>query len=143
MISTNEGLNSSRQCWSLHGNIAFHLRSTWLQTLVAINSESCETSIPSFCAPPMDRHLKPCAQIQGVFKSTTDTDSDWLALGKVLPLVRYGHSSRVKGFDFWAVTTIFVFHAKMEIRWISRELVTDQSSNHRFAQSFNHSLVSG
>ena len=35
-------------------NIAFHLRPTWLQTLVAIESESCQTSFPSFCAPPSE-----------------------------------------------------------------------------------------
>ena len=31
----------------------------------------------------------------------------------------------------------------MRFQWISQELVTYQSSAHRFAQSFNHSLVSG
>ena len=36
--------------WPL--NIAFHLRPIWLQTLVAINSEWCKTSFPSFCEPP-------------------------------------------------------------------------------------------
>ena len=35
-------------------NIAFHLRPIWLQTLVAINSESRLTSFPSFCAPPSE-----------------------------------------------------------------------------------------
>ena len=35
-------------------NIAFHLRQIWLQTLVAIDSESCQTSFPSFCAPPSE-----------------------------------------------------------------------------------------
>ena len=35
-------------------NIAFHLRPIWLQTLVAIDSESCLTSFPSFCAPPSE-----------------------------------------------------------------------------------------
>ena len=35
-------------------NIAFHLRSIWLQTLVAIDSESRQTSFPSFCAPPSE-----------------------------------------------------------------------------------------
>ena len=34
--------------------IAFHLRPIGLQTLVAINSESCQTSFPSFCAPPSE-----------------------------------------------------------------------------------------
>ena len=33
-------------------NIAFHLRLIWLQTLVAIDSESHMTSLPSFFAPP-------------------------------------------------------------------------------------------
>ena len=31
-------------------NIAFHLRPIWLQTLVAIDLESCQTLFPSFCA---------------------------------------------------------------------------------------------
>ena len=35
-------------------NVTFHLRPIWLQTLVAINSESCQTSFPSFCAPPSE-----------------------------------------------------------------------------------------
>ena len=35
-------------------NIAFHLRPIWLQTLVAIDSESCLTSFPRFCAPPSE-----------------------------------------------------------------------------------------
>ena len=35
-------------------NIAFDLRQIWLQTLVAIDSESCQTSFPSFCAPPSE-----------------------------------------------------------------------------------------
>ena len=33
-------------------NIAFHLLPIWLQTLVAINSESSLTSFPTFCAQP-------------------------------------------------------------------------------------------
>ena len=36
------------------GQVAFHLRPIWLQTLVTIDSESCQTSFPSFCAPPYD-----------------------------------------------------------------------------------------
>ena len=35
-------------------NIAFHLRPIWLQTLVAVDSESCLTSFPRFCAPPSE-----------------------------------------------------------------------------------------
>ena len=35
-------------------NIAFHLRSIWLQTLVMIESESCQTSFPSFFSPPSE-----------------------------------------------------------------------------------------
>ena len=35
-------------------NIAFHLQPIWLQTLVAIDSESRLTSFPSFCAPPSE-----------------------------------------------------------------------------------------
>ena len=34
--------------------IAFLLRPIWLQTLVAIDSESRVTSFPSFCAPPSE-----------------------------------------------------------------------------------------
>ena len=53
-----ENRSSSCQRWSLHGfqvsNIAFHLRPIWLQTLVAIDSESRLTSFPSFCAPPSE-----------------------------------------------------------------------------------------
>ena len=33
-------------------NITFHLQPIWLQTLVAINSESRQTSFRSFCSPP-------------------------------------------------------------------------------------------
>ena len=35
-------------------NIAFHLRPIWLQTLVMIESESCQTSFPSFFSPPSE-----------------------------------------------------------------------------------------
>ena len=35
-------------------NITFHLLQIWLQTLVAIDSESRLTSFPSFCAPPSE-----------------------------------------------------------------------------------------
>ena len=35
-------------------NITFHLRPIWLQTLAEIDSESCLTSFPSFCAPPSE-----------------------------------------------------------------------------------------
>ena len=37
-----------------HPNIAFQLRSIWLQTLVDINSESCHTSFQRFSAPPSE-----------------------------------------------------------------------------------------
>ena len=33
---------------------SFHLRPIWLQTLVAIDSKSCQTSLPSFCALPSE-----------------------------------------------------------------------------------------
>ena len=33
-------------------NITFQLWPFWLQILVEIDSESCQTSFPSFCAPP-------------------------------------------------------------------------------------------
>ena len=35
-------------------NIAFLLQPIWLQTLVAIHSDLCLTSFPSFCAPPSE-----------------------------------------------------------------------------------------
>ena len=35
-------------------NIAFRLLQIGLQTLVAINSESCQTSFLSFCVPPSE-----------------------------------------------------------------------------------------
>ena len=35
-------------------NIALHLRPIWLQTLVAIDSESRLKSFPSFCVPPSE-----------------------------------------------------------------------------------------
>ena len=38
----------------LLSNITFHLRLIWLQTLVAIDSESCLASFPSFYAPPSE-----------------------------------------------------------------------------------------
>ena len=41
-------------------NIAFHLQLLWLQTLVAINSESCQRLFPSFCSQPSEVNtLKP------------------------------------------------------------------------------------
>ena len=45
-------------------NIAFHLRPIWLQTLVAmIDSESCQTSFPSFCAAVgLESEQTPCPQ---------------------------------------------------------------------------------
>ena len=36
------------------GQVAFHLRPILLQTLVAIDSESCQTFFPSFCTPPSE-----------------------------------------------------------------------------------------
>ena len=33
-------------------NITFHLQSIWLQDLVVVDSESCQTSFPSVCVPP-------------------------------------------------------------------------------------------
>ena len=39
---------------SYTSNIAFHLRPIWLQTLVAIDSDSCQTSFPIFYAPPSE-----------------------------------------------------------------------------------------
>ena len=35
-------------------NITFHLLLIGLQAVVAINSESCQTSFPSFCTPPSE-----------------------------------------------------------------------------------------
>ena len=35
-------------------NVAFHLLLIWLQPLVEIDSESCQTSFQSFCAPPSE-----------------------------------------------------------------------------------------
>ena len=36
------------------GQVAFHSQSILLQNLVVINSESCQTSFSSFCAPPSE-----------------------------------------------------------------------------------------
>ena len=36
------------------GQVALHLQPIWLQTLVAIYSESYQTLFPSFCAPPSE-----------------------------------------------------------------------------------------
>ena len=44
----------SKQVSSWLWNIEFHLRPLWLQTLVAIDSESCQRSFPSFWAPPSE-----------------------------------------------------------------------------------------
>ena len=38
----------------LLGQVTFHLLLIWLQTLVAIDSESCLTQFPSFCAQPSE-----------------------------------------------------------------------------------------
>ena len=37
-----------------NSRIAFHLQPIWLQALVDIDSEQCQTSFPSFCAPPSE-----------------------------------------------------------------------------------------
>ena len=42
------------QVFTWLSNIAFHLRLFWLQTLVVIDSESCQRSFSSFCAPPSE-----------------------------------------------------------------------------------------
>ena len=47
-------LNLSTLVTTWLSNIAFHLRPIWLQTLVAIDSESCLTSFSRFCAPPSE-----------------------------------------------------------------------------------------
>ena len=55
----------------------------------------------------------------------------------------YGDTDLIRECKFLAVTTDFFFsHVKWNFRWISREYVTDQSGDHCFAQSFDHSLVS-
>ena len=52
--------NRSLSCqhWSVVttwlSNTAFHLRPIWLHTLIAIDSESPQTSFPSFCAQPSE-----------------------------------------------------------------------------------------
>ena len=65
----------------------------------------------------------------------------------VLPLLRYWLSSRVKKVltlcRYQAATSHFFFHVKWNFRWNRREVVADQSNAHHFAQSCNHSLVSG
>ena len=45
-------LNLSRRPFL--GQVSFHLRPIWLQTLVAIDSESRLTSFPNFCASPSE-----------------------------------------------------------------------------------------
>ena len=64
----------------------------------------------------------------------------------VLPLLRYWLSSTVKKVlmlcRYRAATSHFFFHAKRNFRWNWREVVADQSSAHRFAQSLYQSLDS-
>ena len=45
-------LNLSRRPFL--GQVAFYLLPIGLQTLVALESESCQTQFPSFCAPPFE-----------------------------------------------------------------------------------------
>ena len=42
----------ARRAWL--SNVTFRLRPIWLQTLVAIDSESCQTSFPSIRAAPSE-----------------------------------------------------------------------------------------
>ena len=49
--------NSNLSRRPLLGQVTFHLRPILLQTLVAIDSESCQTSFPSFCAQPSEVSL--------------------------------------------------------------------------------------
>ena len=44
----------STQVTAWLSNITFHLLQSWLQILVAIDSEPRQTSFPSFCAPPSE-----------------------------------------------------------------------------------------
>ena len=46
-------VNAGHYCTWL-SNIAIHLRPIWLQTLIAINSESRLTLFPSFWSPPSE-----------------------------------------------------------------------------------------
>ena len=51
-VSVLCNLNVSRRPFL--GQVAFRLRPIGLQTVVAIDSESCQTSFPSFCTPPSE-----------------------------------------------------------------------------------------
>ena len=42
---------------------------------------------------------------------------------------------------FWAATSPFLFHVKCKFQWNWLEVVADQNSAHRFAQSFYQTTV--
>ena len=44
---------------------------------------------------------------------------------------------------FLAGTSHFLFHVKLKFQWNWQEVVANQSSAHRFAESFYQPLVSG
>ena len=86
-------------------------------------------------------------QTQGVFESAAvAAGRDRLAEENVLPPLRYWLSSRVKMvlllFRYLAATSHSFFHVKWNFRLNWQDVVADQCSAHRFAQSFDHSLVS-
>ena len=71
-------------------NITFHLLPIWLQTLVAIDSESRLTSFPSFCVPPSEvaelfySNLSRCpslslvVQVVGLELTACTVAQDWI-----------------------------------------------------------------
>ena len=85
-------------------NIAFHLRPIWLQTLVAIDSESCLTSFPSFCAPP--------SEVAALFNSNLSrrpflgqvVDLDTARWPTALHRIRFGTCCFVPGPISWPIS---------------------------------------
>ena len=73
-------------------------------------------------------------------------DATGLLEENMLPLLLYWLSSRAKKIlmlvDIGQRRVTFFFHVKWNFLWNWEEVVADQSSNHCFAPSYNHSLVS-
>ena len=111
-------------------NIAFHLQQIWLQSLVAINSESRLTLFPSFCTPPSEvavlfySNLSRCPFLRqvvyldlllctgfdsehAVFSETNDWYQDWAKRWALL----------------WLATTSCQFHRKFHFTWNKKWLI--------------------
>ena len=115
---------------TLFSNITFLLRPIWLQSLVAIDSESCHTSFPSFCAAICNH----CAVWFESEQTPNDRAGRWFgstALHRIrfrtccfVPMPYFYSESNEWSKDWakqwalhWSATPYHQFHRKLHFTW--------------------------